>query len=238
MSEINFLTVAEREARLLLAVAESDWERPVRQCPGWNAHDLVRHVGNVFVWMGAITTARERVAQRTLAPAPERAGDLPAWYLDQLARTLVLFNEADPQSITWTFSGSGDQRVAWWYRRLAVEVSIHRWDAHDAASPMGAPVPLDSDVATAGIDEYVQDFLPSLLSSNTIEGLRGQLKLSALDGPATWSINLSTDPSDEPTSIRATYSDLLLWLVNRGRGDTVSFTGRASVLDEWSKLRR
>ena len=38
-----------------------------------------------------------------------------------------------------TFATSDDRRVAWWIRRLTVEVAIHRWDAEDAVAVDGGP---------------------------------------------------------------------------------------------------
>jgi len=155
------LSVAEDDARGLLAAAETDWGRPVPQCPEWDAAGLVRHTGGIFLWMAAIVTSSERVSRRTLDPAPEDPAELAAWYLGSLDQTIAALGVADPDHLTWTFSSTGDRRVCWWCRRLAVEVAIHRWDAQHAMSDGGSgPDPLDGEVATAGIEEHVVEFLP------------------------------------------------------------------------------
>jgi uncharacterized protein (TIGR03083 family) len=240
------LHTAAEDARCLLAAARTGWGRPVRQCPGWDAAGLVRHMGGILVWMAAVVTSGERVSRRTLDPAPEDASDLPRWYLASLDRALDVLGSAGPGSGTWTFSSTGDRRVAWWNRRLAVEVAIHRWDAQDAVAAGGGPSPdpLDGDVAAAGIEEFMIEFLPGLLAQETTGELSGTLHLHATDGPAEWWIDLeAAGPAvsghvKADTAIRGTRSDLLLWLTNRRSADSLEVLGRTELLGSWKRLRR
>jgi uncharacterized protein (TIGR03083 family) len=242
----TLLSAAEDDARALLTAAETDWERPVPHCPAWDGAGLVRHTGGIFLWMAAIVTSGERVSRRTLDPAPEDPAELAAWYLRSLDRTLVALGAADPDSFTWTFSSTGDRRMRWWCRRLAVEVAIHRWDAQHAvvADRGGGPRPVDGEVATAGIEEFVVEFLPGLLAQEGVEGLSGTLQLHATDRPAEWWIDLDAPGAALPqqakasTAVRATRSDLLLWLTNRGPLDTIEVLGNREILDRWHQLRR
>jgi len=134
--------------------------------------------------------------------------------------------------------------VAWWARRLAVEVAIHRWDTHHAASVKSAPSPIDSDVADAGIEEFLVEFLPGLLNQDTVEPPTGTLHLHALDGPTEWWIDLDSGGAaarhhaKADTAVRGTRSDLLLWLTNRHPLDTVEILGSHAIHDRWGQLRR
>jgi len=65
------------------------------------------------MWMAAIVTSSERVIRRTLGPGPADPTELPRWYLAHLDRALDVLGSADPGSQTWTFSSTGDRRVAW-----------------------------------------------------------------------------------------------------------------------------
>jgi hypothetical protein len=196
--------------------------------------------------MAAIVTSSERVSRRTLAPGPEDPAELPRWYLASLDRTLDMLGSADPGSETWTFSSTGDRRVAWWNRRLAVELAIHRWDAEHAASADGGPPPspLDGDVAAAGIEEFMIEFLPGLLAPETTGELSGTLHLHATDGQTEWWIDLDAVGSavsghvKVDTAIRGTRSDLLLWLTNRSSPGSMEVFGRRELLDSWKRLRR
>jgi uncharacterized protein (TIGR03083 family) len=241
----TLLSAAEDDARALLAAAETDWGRLVPHCPAWDGAGLVRHTGGIFLWMAAIVTSGERVSRRTVDPAPGDPADLAAWYLVSLDRALAALRVADPGALTWTFSSTGDRRMAWWCRRLAVEVAIHRWDAqHAIADGRGEPQPLDGEVARAGIEEFVVEFLPGLLAQEGIEGLAGSLHLYATDRPGDWWFDLDAQGSAIPEqtkadiAVRATRSDLLLWLTNRGLPDTIEATGNREILDRWHQLRR
>ena len=253
---------SDRDARDLLVAAQTRWDRPVPHCPDWDAAGLVRHMGFILQWMAAIVATGERVSRRTLEPAaPEDPDDLSDWYVAALDRTLDVFTHTDPARATWTFSTTGDQRAGWWRRRLAVEVATHRWDVERAvadgaggvaggvaggAPEDSVPRPLDGDVASAGIEEFVIEFLPGLLTRADTEGITGTLQLLAVDPPAygsvTWWIDLDdggkvmpgTEKAD--TAILGTRSDLLLWLQNRGPLESLEVFGNQKILDRWGQL--
>jgi hypothetical protein len=146
----------------------------------------------------------------------------------------------------WTFSTTGDETIRWWCRRLAVEVAIHRWDAQHAAAADGGPEPqpLDGEVAAAGIEEFVVEFLPGLLAHEGTEGLGGSLHLHATDGPVEWWLDLDGRQPARPghaaadTALRGSRSDLLLWLTNRGPLETIEVLGDQEVAAVWPQLRR
>jgi uncharacterized protein (TIGR03083 family) len=241
----TLLAATDEDAHALLTAAETDWERLVPHCPDWDAAGLVRHTAGIFLWMAAVVTSGERVTRRSLDPAPEDPADLAAWYLVSLDQTLAALGAADPDASTWTFSATGDQRVRWWCRRLAVEVAIHRWDAQHAMADDGAvPDPLEGEVATAGIEEFVVEFLPGLLAQEDLERLGGTIHLQATDGPPEWWIDLDAHGSLLPhhaeadAAVRGTRSDLLLWLTNRGPLDSIEVAGNRQTLDHWHQLRR
>ncbi len=246
MEPAALLQSADHDARRLLAVGETDWVRPVPHCPTWDAAQLVRHTGRILSWMSAVVESHQRVSRRALDPAPENLEDLAGWYLAALERTIEVLGTADPDSETWTFSTTGDNRVRWWCRRLAVEVAIHRFDIeHGAANTNGCPpAALDGGVAAVGIEEFVLEFLPGLLTQGGITNLNGTLHLHATDGPSEWWIDLDEPGSTRPEhsradmALRGTRSDLLLWLTNRQSSEALHVHGQRAVLDRWSQLRR
>lgn len=246
MEPSALLLAAERDARDLLTAARGDWGRPVPHCPEWDAAGLVRHTGGILTWMAAVVTSGDRVSRRTLDPAPDNPDDLPTWYLGCLEKTVAVLGGTDPDQRTWTFSPTGDRRVRWWCRRLAVEVAIHRFDAQHAAALDGdrRPGPLDGAVADAGIEEFVTEFLPGLLTQDGVAGLGGTLHLHATDGTTEWWIDLDAPGEARPehakadTAIRGTRSDLLLWLTNRGPLDSLEVLGNHEAANAWQQLRR
>jgi len=238
------LDVIQEDGHALVAAAESNWARPVPDCPAWDAAGLVRHTGTVLEWIATIVVTGEPASFRSLPLPPAGDADLPAWLLDNLDRTVGVLGAADPQQTVWTFSSLGDHRASWWRRRLAVETAIHRWDAQHAVAVEGGPppTPLDADAAAAGIAEFVTEFLPGLLKSCT-ERPSGKVHLLLTDmAPERW-LDLDELGSDDPVharadaTVRGTASDVLLWLTNR-RADSVDVHGDPDLLDAWTRLKR
>jgi uncharacterized protein (TIGR03083 family) len=248
MPEVDLLACADVDGRELLAVARSGWSRPVPDCPGWTAADLVGHMGAILGWMAKIVTTGQAVPRRDRETPPAEFDTLAAWYSAHLDRTLDILATRAPDSPAWTFSSRGDRRVGWWRRRLAVEVAIHRWDGQHGANPVGPslPPPLDGEVAASGIEEFVTEFLPGLLAQPGIEDLTGTLHLHATDGASEWWVSLDDKERaiavpghrKASTAIRATRSDLLLWLTNRRQVDALEVYGAHDVAARWVQLRR
>ncbi len=233
------------DARSLLASAQTRWDRPVPHCTGWDAAELTRHTGHLFFWVTTIVTSGEAVRRRSLEAPPVDPGELPAWFSSQLEQLELVLGDADPDAATWTFSTVNDHRVGWWHRRLAAEVAVHRWDAeHAVEATDGAPRPeaIDAEVATAGIGEFVEEFLPALLDHSAPDGPTGTLHLHATDGPTEWWIDLDhrlarPEHTKADTAIRGTRSDLFLWLLNRTPPEKLDVFGAREVLEAWSHLR-
>jgi hypothetical protein len=129
-----------------------------------------------------------------------------------------------------------------------VELAIHRWDAQHDASLGGAepPQPLDAQVAAAGIEEFLTEFLPGLLAPPEAGAVTGTLHLHATDGPSQWWVDLDAraDAAAVPkhaqadTTVRGTESGLLLWLTNRSPVPPVEILGQHDVAVSWAQLRR
>jgi uncharacterized protein (TIGR03083 family) len=245
MSTNSLLASTGAEGRALIAAAGLGWDRPVPDCPDWDVAGLTRHMGVILGWMAEIVTTHERVSQRSLTPPPERSDELPDWFEGRLARTIEVFESADPDAPTWTFSSTGDHRAGWWQRRLAVEIGIHRYDVENAVRTPGGPgpTPLNGEVAAEGTTEFMIEFLSGLLGDDGVAGLRGTLHLHATDGDVEWFVDLDArtaraEHRRADTAVRATRSDLLLWLTNRAPLDGLSVVGDPSLATNWTQLRR
>jgi len=245
MDNALLMTAALTDGRALVAAAETDWQRPVPHCPDWDATELVRHMGAILQWMATIVASGDRTSRRGLDPGPEDPADLSSWYLSCLQQTVDLLAAAEPESPTWTFSSLGDHRAAWWARRLAVEIAIHRWDAEHALYCAGGPkpAPLKAAVAQVGVEEFLTEFLPGLRSGDSGDRLAGTLHLQASDVPAEWWINLDTGAVVGPRTaadaeLRGTLSQLLLWLTNRLTAAEFDVVRGSEMLDDWKQLKR
>jgi uncharacterized protein (TIGR03083 family) len=239
VAETDVLAVARVDGRDLLTAAASDWSAPISNCPGWDAAQLVGHMGAILAWIDQIVTTGEEVARADRAIPPSAVEDLQSWYLGHLDATIDLLSSTPAGIPTWTFSRRGVHELAWWHRRLAVEIAIHRWDAEQAAT---APRPLEAEVAAQGIEEFLDEFLPGLLAKPGIEGLTGTLQLRATDADQDWSVDLDNPPkrdtlSGSCTMVRGSCSDLLLFLTNR-QATQLQVDGEPRLVAGWSQLRR
>jgi hypothetical protein len=135
----------------------------------------------------------------------------------------------------WTFPGGGET-VRFWFRRQAEETAVHRWDAQLAAT--AAPEPIDVEVAVAGVDELLDVFL----ASRRVD-LGGSVHFHATDSPhGEWIVRNADDGSvlvghgheKGDVALRATASDLLLWLWGRPVAESaLEVFGDEAVLDRW-----
>jgi uncharacterized protein (TIGR03083 family) len=189
------LAVLRHETEALANAARQGLGATVPSCPAWDVRALVGHVGRGF------RMAAELVRTHDDAGIPEGDADPPddavAWLHESLAELVEALTD--------------DERSAYWARRMANEVAVHRWDAQGAH---GTPEPIDADVAVDGVDEL----LPMLDPRRD-----GILLVTATDTGDTWSVtcvggacDVTREPPDAPDAVlSATASDLLLALWGR-----------------------
>jgi uncharacterized protein (TIGR03083 family) len=235
------------EGEALVAQADSAWDAAVPTCPGWDVGTLLVHTSGAHRLATATLRARRRVRHRDLPAPPEGRGAQLAWYREGLGALLDVVEETDPFAETWTWGGVASQRAWWWVRRMAQETGVHRWDAANAAQRFGATgetaTGFDPEVAAAGVDEYLVDFLPRL-PVEQFDGLTGSLHLHATDADGEWTFDLDhpsvparREHAKSDTAVRGRASDLLLWLWNRqpAAGHLAVF-GDQSVATGWSRI--
>ena len=161
MDAERHLEIIRAEGARLAAMPADAIHAPVPAVEGWKLEDVVRHTGKVHRWVTAVLgLAADADIGDAAGPAslPHGAEALTA-YASSLDALLAAFARRDPVDPIPTFAGYAD--VAWWARRQAHEVSVHRIDAADAVHAAGGPVPapLAVDGAADGIDEWARFFL-------------------------------------------------------------------------------
>jgi uncharacterized protein (TIGR03083 family) len=242
--------VAQTEL-LASCIEGADLTVPVPSCPGWNAGQLLRHLGGGQRW--AEMTVRSRATEplpddhfRDLsAYTDEDSVALRPWLVEgaeQLAGTL---RDAGPDLPIWTPVPGGT--AAFYARRFAHETLVHR---ADAALAVGAEFTAAPEVAIDAIDEWMElGALPVQFEiyphKRELRGPGRTLQLSATDvaeETASWVVDLTGDAitwrrARERTSVtvRAPLTDLLL-LVYRRRpphGEGVEVLGDCGLLDFW-----
>jgi hypothetical protein len=184
----------------------------------------------------ALLELKRRDADRPVPTCPGwRVGDLVS-HMDEMTRTFL--SEAGVEPSGPGLASALDALRAGdlphdELRSLALEMSIHRWDADNA---FGDPAPLDPDLACDGIEEFFTVALPGLLQHRGQRAGTGQtVHLHRTDGEGEWMITLNELPEvthehgKGDAAVRGTASDLLLSLW--GRIDPPEAFGDTSILD-------
>ena len=123
-------------------------DQPVAACPGWTVREVTAHLCGVHRW------AEAALSTTTAPPAYDESvtgGDLVETYSQVAQSMLNALQQVPTEHACWTFNRQ-DQTSGFWQRRQLHELSVHRWDV--------APYDLSDEVATDGIDEVVDFFLP------------------------------------------------------------------------------
>lgn len=233
MEPATYIAHLRRDGAALSSAARGNLEATVPSCPEWSVGDLVWHTGHVYLHkvavMGAGGTEKPEVEFKD---DPEDDGKLIGWYENALNELIATLEERDPEDECWTFFGP--KRLGFWHRRMAQEAAVHRWDAEVAA---GDPQPIDSELATDGIDEMLNVMVPA--DEIPYEGPPGTIHLHRTDGDGEWLVTL--DPGKVPATrsghekgdaaLRGTASDLLLLVWRRLSPKDVEVFGDQALID-------
>jgi len=238
------ITAIGQEAKLFAESAEQgSLDVTIGTCPGWTMRDLVRHLSEIHFW------AATHVARRAIkmwvddlaelsASWPDLAvfwpddGDLVDYYV-QTNGNLVRELESAPADVEAMTFLPGSTPRAMWARRQAHEISIHRFDAQNAA---GIPSEFDPAFASDGSDELLTAFTPRK-PSFPVEAAKTMV-VHATDSDDHWHLTLGPDGiaarrSDGPADVTLTGSaaDLYLTMWNRGDDSTIDVAGDRDLLE-------
>ncbi|MCO8272634.1 maleylpyruvate isomerase family mycothiol-dependent enzyme [Actinoplanes sp. TRM 88003] len=218
------------------AVAQAGADTAVPSCPGWTVADLVEHLTSELRWV------RESAARGvTERPAPAEVPSRPEWAaaLDGLRReltgTIETLEALDADFPAWNWAPQA-KKASFWQRRMAHEISVHRWDAESAAQ---RATPIETKLAADGVNEVLDTWLPAGRRKGPTD-LRGVVHLVATDASYEWFVRLRgpagvalldtgtiLDSDDHHARAQATgsASDLLLMLMGRIDTDRLVVTG-------------
>ncbi|TDO39994.1 maleylpyruvate isomerase family mycothiol-dependent enzyme [Paractinoplanes brasiliensis] len=217
------------------AVAQAGPEAAVPGCPGWTVADLVEHLTTQLHWIREIAPrgVTERPGQPQTPPRPEWDAALDG-LRRELTGTIETLEALDADFPAWNWAPQA-KKAAFWQRRTAHEVSVHRWDAESAAE---RPTPIETKLAADGVSEVLDTWLPAGRRKGPTD-LHGVVHLVANDAGYEWFVRLRgagvalldtmtiLDSDDHHARAQATgtASDLLLMLMGRLRTDRLVMTG-------------
>lgn len=223
----------------------------------WTVERVVRHTGKIHQWAKATLAApsgSDPAAAAAELPGIAKGPACLDGYRDALDAVVAELERHDPDEEMWTFAGTGN--VAFWCRRQAHEVAVHRVDAADAVAAAGgsSPEPLAVDGAADAVDEWAGFFLttrwgqrygdlPDDLADRTIH-IHGTDEPPPDDG-AEWfirfgdaGVEVTPEHAKGDTALRGTAQDLLLALWRRRPLDTLDVIGDRALAERLLDLAR
>ena len=223
--------VVRADTGRLLDAQRQDPTAPVWAGLGWDRTALLEHVGFVQTWartqLHAGTT--ERVRFSDVGPMPT-GPDLATHVEEGIDDLVGLLADLDPAEEwpTW----AGPRPGSWYPRRMAQEITVHRWDA------IGGPI--EPELAADGVLEMLELFAPRI-PADRFGSVAGTLHLHATDVEGEWLVRLGEDGvtfilghAKGDVALRGTAEDLLLWCWNRVPVDErFEVFGDASLLEAW-----
>ena len=233
----TYLEHIRHDGERIAEVAEGNLDKPVPSCPGNTVESLIMHAAGVLIWWEAALAQKRE-------PEPDWSR-LSGHMVDAFRKALPTFldelSSRDPDEPTWTWGA--DQHARFVYRRVAQELSIHRWDFEKA---VGNTRSIDPSLAADGVDELFDNFTgPPPPGGETVAqkfgGTGQRLRLEATDLPRAWTITAEPDEfvvsenGEGDVTARGTASDINLFVWGRVPQTAFHVTGDASLLDRWQE---
>lgn len=217
-------------------IRSGDLTAPVTACPGWDVRRLVVHLGTIHRWARhCVVHAASPASTKEFAPGDR---DLGEWFAEGAQEIATALREVDPDAPTWhPFPVARVARV--WPRRQALETAVHRWDAQAA---IGAPEPIEPDLASDGIDEYFELAIPRLIVREHVSVPATSFHVHCTDVPGEWLVwsadgdyRMKRAHEKGDAALRGPAEAILLRLWGRDstRADELSPVGDQSALDAW-----
>jgi uncharacterized protein (TIGR03083 family) len=212
----------------------------VPSCPDWHVADLLGHVGRLHRWVAGIVAAGGTdPADHWSHAEPPPAAELVDWFEAGVDLVVGTLRAADPASPAWSWTT--DRSAGFWARRQANETAVHRFDAQLAA---GDPQPIEHALAVDGIDEFFM-LIPFWRGASQFPGRGESMHLHATDGDGEWLVRLGAEGvvvtrehAKGDVALRASASDLVLFLYGRRDASAGAVYGDAALLDRWQQTVR
>ena len=237
METREYIDVIRHQSVALLVSARTDLTAPIPSCPGWTMTDLVAHVGGVWSWAASIVSSGTRIDEYPAIPNAVVGAALIYMVEERLRQLLQVLESADPQADCWTFGLP--RSVLFWFRRQALETTIH---ARDAVGAVAHPGPVDAELACEGIDEFLTVMLPRQVKDSPDMWTGQSVHLHRTDGEGEWVVQLGPGGStsidhergESDVTLSGSASSLYLWCLNRITMDDLDVVGDLTVAHQWN----
>lgn len=230
----RYFELIDHDTDRLIELGERGLKAPVPCLDGWDVAEVLWHVAGVY-------EHKVRVMADNAWPDPWPPADFEdkeeiAFLRDAKAH---LFEELARHEVTEPTQTFGvDSTVAFWVRRMACEIAVHRYDAELAHADT---TPIPDDESLDGIDEMLRVMLAGSWGEERVTTEHPVDALVAFEsGGHRWlcdvqatSVSVSVDDSTPAaTTISGQPMGVFLWLWGRADDDSVTFSGHEATARE------
>ncbi len=231
---------AAEGARLTAIAAEAETSgsalgRQVPACPGWDLKGLIEHCATVWTFVTSSINAGKR-SDPAAVTRPD--GPVSRWHDEAFSTLTGVLQSRRPDEDAWTWDPQ-QQSMSFWWRRMAHEATMHRWDAEAALGV--TPAPIDPELAVDGVDELF-DVYVRLRNPTGFAGNGETVHLHATDAHGEWVVTrrpggmeVERAHAKSDVAARGPAQDLLLFVWGRIGPDRLETFGDTALLDEWQR---
>lgn len=232
-----YLEAIDRETRRFReCLAQADEGAPVPNCPGWDADDLLWHLGgDVQHFWAWVIAHRPEIPEHYPEPTRPDGRRALLGFLDRAHRDLMLrLRNADPDEVAWSWAA--DPRlhtVGFTLRRQAHEALIHRIDAEQT---IGERTPIEPALAGDGVLECLEVMYAGLPPWGHFAPDGGRILLEMPDLGRRLLLGLGRFTGHDPrrgTDVDVEDVQVLDRSPSEGVAPDVTIVGSAEWLDLW-----
>jgi uncharacterized protein (TIGR03083 family) len=223
MPAFDYLEAIAQHSEGVASVAEGNFETALEHCPGWSVADLVWHLTNVhWFWATIVEDRLSAPPDDSIRPARPSDVELVDRFRAGAHHLVEVLERAPDDASVWTWAPAQSD-VAFVTRHQVQEAAVHHWDAAHAA---GQRIEIDAPLA----DDAVAEFLTFSVASDLDPAdpppaaLGSPFVIASTDCGSSWTIDdglrpgtliVSDSVAGDADAVRATSSELLLWLYRR-----------------------
>lgn len=189
MEPAEYQSRIRTEGALLRAAAvDAGAGTPVPTCPEWTVQRLIQHLSRGCDWYVAVLRAADPGSPPPRVERPTGDFDtLLAGFEERLGTLLHLLEATDPGTPAWNFSPTAPRTAAFWFRRAAHELTVHRLDAQAAA---GTDSGVQPEFAADGVDEVLTRLIQARTDEWAVAEFSGTVLYHAADAGRAWAVRL------------------------------------------------